>query len=56
MLQVENKVVEHVAGLFLWAVLAVRGISKLICEGAPLSQTVNRLNLLPRNLKLLYDN
>ncbi len=56
MLGLESLVVEHAAGSFLWAVLAVRRILGLLREGASFSEVSNSLNSLPRQLKLLYNN
>ena len=51
----ENLVVEHAAGSFLWAYLAVRHISRLVHDGALLPEVVDHLNWLPRELQVLYD-
>ena len=53
--EVESLIVEHAAGSFLWAYLGVRDISRLVDDGAPLPKLIDRLNSLPRELQLLYD-
>lgn len=52
---VQNFVLEHAAGSFLWTCLAVRGISELGIKGLPLSQ-IDSLDWLPREMGLFYDN
>ncbi len=53
---VENLVVEHAEGLFMWAAYAVRDILRLLREGASLKEVFNNLNSLPSEPNLLYDN
>ena len=52
---VQDLVVKHTAGSFLWAYFAVRGISELNIKSLPLSQVFEHLDWLPRELNLLYD-
>ena len=51
---VQNMILEHAAGSFLWTYLAVKGISELGIKGLPLSQ-IDSLDWLPRELELFYD-
>ena len=52
---VKKLTVEHAAGSFLWANLAVRQILSLFHDGAPLRVVVDSLHQLPRELQLLYE-
>ena len=53
--QFESSTVQHAAGSFLWAYLAVRHISRWVHGGVPVLQVFNRLYWLPCELELLYD-
>ena len=53
--EVKNLVMIQAKGLFIWAAIAVQGISGLISKGASLSEVVDYLDSCPWELKLLYD-
>ena len=52
---VEILTVEHAAGSFLWADLAVTQISRQFHDGALLPEVIDSLKRLPRKLQLLYE-